>query len=85
MKQSDLGKIQIVIAIVVAAYVVMPDLFVGPIDDAAIAAIAGIAEAVLCIVRAVSNTSNPGPEYISNEYYSDDYFSDDFNQFNGGE
>lgn len=78
MKQSDLGKIQIIIAIVVAIYVVMPDLFVGPIDDAAIAAIAGIAETVLCIVRAVSNSSTSGPEYISNEYYSDDYYSDDF-------
>lgn len=73
MKQSDLGKIQIIIAIVVAIYVVMPDLFVGPIDDAAVAAIAGIAEAVLCIVRAVSNSSTPGPEYISNDYYSDDF------------
>ena len=73
MKQTDLGKIQIIIAIVVAIYVVMPDLFVGPIDDAAIAAIAGIAEAVLCIVRAVSDSSSPKPEYISKEYYSEDY------------
>ena len=78
MKQADLGKIQIIIAIVVAIYVLMPDFFIGPIDDAAIAAIAGIAEAVLSIVRAVSNTSNSGPEYIGKEYYSDDY-SDDFN------
>ena len=73
MKQFDLGKIQIIIAIVVAIYVVMPDLFVGPIDDAAVAAIAGIAEAVLCIVRAVSNSSTPEPEYISNDYHSDDF------------
>lgn len=79
MKQADLGKIQIIIAIVVAIYVVMPDLFVGPIDDAAVAAIAGIAEAILSIVRAISNASNSGPEYISNEYYSDDYYSGDFN------
>lgn len=28
MKQSDLGKIQIIIAIVVAIYVVLPDLFI---------------------------------------------------------
>lgn len=79
MTQKDLGKIQLIIAIVAAIYVVMPDLFVGPIDDAALAAIAGIAEVVLCIMRAVSPPSNPEPEYISNEYYSDDYFSDDYN------
>ncbi len=79
MTQKDLGKIQLIIAIVAAIYVVMPDLFVGPIDDAALAAIAGIAEVVLCIMRAVSPSSNPEPEYISNEYYSDDYFSDDYN------
>lgn len=79
MTQKDLGKIQLIIAIVAAIYVVMPDLFVGPIDDAALAAIAGIAEVVICIMRAVSPPSNPEPEYISNEYYSDDYFSDDYN------
>ena len=79
MKHSDLGKVQIIIAVVVAIYVAMPDLFVGPIDDAAIAAIAGIAEAVLCIIRAVSPPSNPEPEYISNEYCSDDYYSDGCN------
>lgn len=79
MKQSDLGKIQIIIAIVAAIYVVMPDLFVGLIDDAALAAIAGIAEVVLCIMRAVSSPSNPEPEYISNEYDSNDYYSDDYN------
>ena len=75
MKQNNIGKIQIIIAVVVAIYVVMPDLIVGPIDDAAIAAMAGIAETVLCIVRAVSNSK---PEYISNEYHSDDYYSDDY-------
>ena len=79
MKKNTLTKIQIIIAVVVAIYVVMPDLFVGPIDDAAVAAIAGIAETVLCIVRAVSNSSNHEPEYISNEYYSPDYYSDDYN------
>ena len=79
MTQKDLGKIQLIIAIVAAIYVVMPDLFVGPIDDAALTAIAGIAEVVLCIMRAVSPPSNSEPEYISKEYYSDDYFSDDYN------
>ncbi len=75
MKQNNIGKIQIIIAVAVAIYVVMPDLIVGPIDDAAIAAMAGIAETVLCIVRAVTNSK---PEYISNESYSDDYYSDDY-------
>ena len=76
MKKSDLGKIQIIIAIVAAAYVLMPDLFVGPIDDTAIAALAGVAEAVLLVMRAALPTSDPEPESIAHEYYSDDYYSD---------
>ena len=76
MKKSDLGKIQIIIAIVAAAYVLMPDLFVGPLDDTAIAALAGVAEAVLLVMRAALPTSDPEPESIAHEYYSDDYYSD---------
>lgn len=64
MKNNALGKIQIIVLIAVAIYVVMPDLFVGPIDDAAIAAIAGIAEVVLGIIRAVSNTH---PDYLTDD------------------
>lgn len=77
MKNKDIGKIQLIIVIAAAIYVVMPDLFVGPIDDAALAAIAGIAEAVLGIMRAISAPSSTGPEYVTKEYYSDDYYSDD--------
>ena len=64
MKNNALGKIQIIVLVAVAIYVVMPDLFVGPIDDAAIATIAGIAEAVLGIIRAVSDSH---PDYLTDE------------------
>lgn len=58
MTQKNLGKIQIIVAIVVAIYVIMPDLFIGPIDDAAMTAIAGIAEVVLAVMRIVSNSDS---------------------------
>lgn len=61
MNNNNLKKIQIIIAIVAIAYVVMPDLFIGPIDDAGIAVIATIAEVVLGVMRAVSSSE---PEYI---------------------
>ncbi len=77
MKKSDLSKIQIIIAIVAAAYVLMPDLFAGPLDDTAIAALAGVTEAVLLVMRATLPTSDPEPESIAHEYYSEDYYSDD--------
>lgn len=77
MKKSDLGKIQIIIAVVAAAYVLMPDLFAGPLDDTAIAALAGVAEAVLLVMRATLPSSEPEPESIAHEYYSEDYYSDD--------
>ena len=65
MKNNVLGKVQLIVLIAVGIYVLMPDLFVGPIDDAAIAAIAGIAEAVLGIIRAVSKSH---PEYLDDDY-----------------
>ena len=74
MKQNTLSKIQIVIAIVVAIYVVMPDLFIGPIDDAVIAAIAGVVEVVLGVMRAISKT-NSGSERMTDRY--DNYGSYD--------
>ncbi len=67
MTQNNLGKIQLTVAIVVAIYVTMPDLFVGPIDDAAIAAIAGIVEVVLAVMRAISN-SNSDPDRMADNY-----------------
>ena len=42
MKNNVLGKVQLIVLIAVVIYAVMPDLFVGPIDDAALVAIAGI-------------------------------------------
>ena len=65
MKDNVLGKVQLIVLIAVGIYVVMPDLFVGPIDDAAIAAIAGIAEAVLGIIQAVSRSHQ---EYLEDDH-----------------
>ncbi|MCR4703669.1 MAG: hypothetical protein K5665_08410 [Saccharofermentans sp.] len=53
--KNNIGKVQMIIAIVAVLYVVMPDLFIGPIDDATLAAIAVISEIVLGIIKAVSN------------------------------
>ena len=65
MKDNVLGKVQLIVLIAVGIYVAMPDLFVGPIDDAAITAIAGIAEAVLGIIRAVSKNRL---EYLEDDH-----------------
>ncbi len=73
MKQNTLSRIQIIVAIVVAIYVVMPDFFIGPIDDAAVAAIAGIVEVVLAVRRAVPNT-NADPERGAEGYANDEHF-----------
>lgn len=67
--ERNLEKIQIVIAIVAVLYVIMPDLFIGPIDDTALATIAVIAEVVLGVMRAVSKSES---DYISDgkaEYF----------------
>lgn len=74
MAQDNLGKIQIIVAIVVAVYVIMPDVFVGPLDDAAIAVIAGIAEAVMAVVRVISD-SNSNTERMTDSH--DNYGSFD--------
>ena len=73
MKQNTLSRIQIIVAIVVAIYVVMPDFFIGPIDDAAVAAIAGIVEVVLAVMRALPN-SNADPERVSDGYANYEHF-----------
>ena len=65
MKNNVLGKVQLIVLIAVVIYAVMPDLFVGPIDDAALVAIAGIAEVVLGIIRAVSKSH---PEYLTDDH-----------------
>ena len=48
-----------------------PDLVIGPVDDTALAAIAGIAEVVLGIMRAKSNSE---PERMSDYYGNCDNF-----------
>lgn len=74
MNRKDLGKIQLVVLIVTVIYMFMPDLFIGPIDDAVIAVIAGIAEAVIAVMRVVSN-SNSDTECMTDSH--DNYSSFD--------
>jgi len=54
MKNSIIVRIMIVVAVVTFLYMISPDLFAGPIDDAAITAIASIAEIVLAVVMVMS-------------------------------
>ena len=79
MSEKSLGKVQLVIAIAAAVYVLMPDLFAGPIDDTALAAIAVIAETVLGIMRAMSR---PGQGFADPEYVNSEYINDDFDGYN---
>ncbi len=44
-------KIMIGIGIAALAYLILPDLFIGPIDDTALISLATIAEAVLAITN----------------------------------
>ncbi len=73
MLEKNLGKVQLVIAIAAAVYVLMPDLFAGPIDDTALAAIAVIAETVLGIMRAMSRQGFVDSEYVNSEYINNDF------------
>lgn len=65
MKEKDLGKIQLIIAVVVAVYAAMPDMVIGPVDDVAIATIAGIVEVVLAVMRSFSNSD---PDRMTKDY-----------------
>ena len=71
MKYRVLGWVQLIVLAVVGIYTVMPDLVVGPFDDAALTAIAGVAEAVLAVIRAVSKSH---PERLSDD--CDDHIDD---------
>ena len=73
MLEKNLGKVQLVIAIAAAVYVLMPDLFAGPIDDTALAAIAVIAETALGIMRAMSRQGFVDSEYVNSEYINNDF------------
>ena len=57
MNKSSISKIQSIVLIGAALYVVMPDLFIGPIDDTVVALIAGLAELVLGFAK--SRISSP--------------------------
>ena len=56
MKQDDIKKIQVIIFVIALIYIVSPDMLIGPIDDAAVAGIAGIVEVVLGIVNKASES-----------------------------
>ena len=82
MKRKALTTIQIVLAIIVLVYCVMPDLMIGPFDDGVIAALAFIAEVVLFVVRAIqmpanSRTSSRNTSY--QQYDPDNGYSDSTN------
>ena len=57
--RSKLSTAQAAVLIGAALYIVLPDLFICPIDDTVIALIAGIAEVVLGVAK--SRVSEPVP------------------------
>ena len=59
--KTKLSSIQSIILVAAVAYVVMPDLCFGPIDDSVVALIAGVAELVLGIAKSRIPTSTPTP------------------------
>lgn len=58
--RSKLSTAQAVVLIGAALYIVLPDLFIGPIDDTVIALIAGIAELVLGFAKSRVREPIPG-------------------------
>ena len=58
--KSTLSTVQRIILIGAALYIVLPDLFIGPIDDSVIALIAGIAELVLGFAKSRVREPVPG-------------------------
>lgn len=82
MKRKVLTTIQIVLAIIVLLYWVLPDPMLGPLDDGVIAALAFIAEIVLFVVRAVQMPANSGTSSSNTsyqQYYQDNGYSDSTN------
>ena len=69
MKRKTLTTIQIVLAVIVLAYWVLPDFILGPLDDGVIAALAFIAEIVLFVVRAVLTPSGSSSYNTSHQQY----------------
>ena len=62
--KSKLATVQTAILIGTALYVVLPDVFIGPIDDAVITLISGIVELVLGFVRARIHEPTPTPDKL---------------------
>ena len=78
MNRKVLNTIQIVLAVIVLVYCVMPDLIVGPFDDGVLAALAIIAEVVLIVIRIVrmpSNSSTGSDKTGYQQYYQDNEYS----------
>ena len=68
--KDNLGKVQIIVAVVAAIYIFMPDLFVGPIDDSAIFLITSIVEVVL---QAMKKLPSSVSDTDSNNYYDNTF------------
>ena len=91
MNRKTLTTIQIVLAVIVLAYWVLPDFMLGPLDDGVIAALALIAEVVLFVIRGTQKPSNSGPssydtsyqQYNQNNAYSNSTDYQQTNQNNG--
>ena len=60
MNSKTIRTIQIILAVIALVYFVMPDLVIGPFDDAAVAGLIASAEIVLGILQARSRSSGPG-------------------------
>ena len=82
MNRKTLNTIQIVLAVIVLAYCIMPDLIVGPFDDGVLAFLAVIAETVLFIYRAVKPPPDSGSDYENSgyqQYYQSNTYSNSSN------
>ena len=81
MNRKKLTTIQIVLAVIVLAYWVLPDFMIGPLDDGVLAALALIAEIVLFVVRTAKMPSNSGSDYDNpnyQNYYQDKAYSNNY-------
>lgn len=82
MNRKVLTTIQIVLAVIVLVYWVLPDFMLGPLDDGVIAALAFIAEIVLFVIRTVQMPANSGKSSRNTSYqqnYQDTGYSDSTN------